>query len=145
MATDTSEAGAQTCARCGASFPGWSMFCTECGQQTESSRPGAPQAATAAYQAPRRPAVRTQSNRHGTWAIVWTVAAYVMCFLFWFPAFSQAKQSRLRGEPVAGAATTVTQVGLFIFLVLQVLGVAAFFWLLGNTEPVPVSPTSTLP
>ena len=68
-----------------------------------------------------------------------------MCFLFWFPAFSQAKRSRMRGEAIAGAATTVTQVGLFIFLVLQVVGLLAFFWLLGNTEPVPAPPPSTLP
>ncbi|OWY59761.1 hypothetical protein B7486_72830, partial [cyanobacterium TDX16] len=71
--------------------------------------------------------------------IVWTVCSYVLCFLLWFPAFSQAKKSRLRGEAIAGAASSVTQIGFIIWLVLQVVGVMLFFYL-GGQEPTTTTP-----
>lgn len=132
----TEGTGTQACASCGAQFPAWSMFCTQCGAQTVDSRPGstAPSAMAAGLATqrlgPRPPA--SASNRHGTWAIVWTVCAYVLCFLCWFPAFSQAKQSRMRGEPIGSTATSIVQVGLVIWILLQVVGVLAVFWLAGQ-------------
>jgi hypothetical protein len=115
------------------------MFCTHCGAQTVDSRPGSTASSAMVAAAPRtRPAgaqiVRTTSSRHGTWAIVWTVASFVLCLLLWFPAFSQAKKSRLRGEAIAGAASSVTQIGFVVWLVLQVVGVMLFFWL-GGQDP----------
>jgi hypothetical protein len=152
MSAGTGETSTQTCSRCGTTFPGWSLFCTSCGQQGADSvaRPGAGQVAPV-YGQPTGRAVRTTSSTHGTWAIVWTVCGWVLCLLFWFPAFSQAKKSRQRGEAIASTATNVVQIGFFIWLVVQVAGIAFYLWIYDRTGQLPgelpttVPPPSTIP
>jgi hypothetical protein len=131
----TGEAGTQACPKCGAGFPAWSMFCTQCGAQTDDSRPGSQAASAMVAAAPQHRQtngnriVRTQSNTHGTYALVWAAIGFFSCFILWFPAFSQAKKSRLKGESIAATATNVTQIGFVVWIVLQILGVVLFFWL----------------
>lgn len=132
MSAGAGETSTQTCSRCGASFPGWSLFCTSCGMQGADSvaRPRTTQAPPV-YDG--RPQHRTTSSSHAIWSIVWTVLAFALCPLTFFPAFSQAKKARMRGEPAADAATTVSWVGLLIWAMLFLVGVALA--MTGTYEP----------
>jgi hypothetical protein len=127
------------------------MFCTHCGKQTVDSVPGSTElSAMAVARGPREPAVgrtvRTRSSTHGTYAIVWTICGWVLCLLFWIPAFSQAKKSRQRGEAIADTATNVVQIGFFIWLVVQIAAIAFYIWVYDRTGQVPgQQPTSLEP
>jgi len=94
-----------------------------------------PRQATAAPVYSGGPRHRTTSSYHSIWSIVWTVCAFAFCALTFIPAFSQAKKARLRGEPAAEAATTVSWVGLLIWAMLFLVGVALV--MTGTYQPAP--------
>jgi heme/copper-type cytochrome/quinol oxidase subunit 2 len=142
MSMGTDEVGAQTCGACGQAFPSWSMFCTHCGKQTVDSKPGSTElSAMAMARGPREQplgqAVRTRSTSSGTAAIVFVVLSWVMCFLFWIPAFVYAKKSRQKGESIAGTATSITWWGFMIWLLVVVAYVAYYIWFYDRTGQVP--------
>lgn len=142
MVDGAGGASGQVCAQCGASFPAWSMFCSQCGAQTAESRLGGP-VARQSYAAAATPGPhvegrwRSRSSAHSIWSIVWTVCSFLLCFLFWFPAFSQARRARRLGEPAAEAATIISTVGLILWLLLAIVSVALAFSGGGTTAGPP--------